>query len=87
MDIFIFKLESGSRDTGPLGAAEGDYYIYIESSSPRVNGEKAILTTEDVSFPGSCLLKGLSLLKKKENQNVMCFRKFPVPYADLNNYT
>ncbi|XP_076084658.1 MAM domain-containing glycosylphosphatidylinositol anchor protein 2-like [Mytilus galloprovincialis] len=47
------SLETFSSDTGPLSAAEGDYYIYIESSLPRRNGHQAILTTEDVSFPVS----------------------------------
>ncbi|CAG2238701.1 unnamed protein product [Mytilus edulis] len=37
----------------PASAAEGDYYIYIETSIPRNNGDQAILTTEDVSFPVS----------------------------------
>ena len=31
-----------SQDTGPAGAATGQYYIYIETSSPRVQGDVAV---------------------------------------------
>ncbi|XP_063438931.1 MAM and LDL-receptor class A domain-containing protein 1-like [Mytilus trossulus] len=33
--------------TGPSGAATGDYYMYIETSAPRVHGDAAVLTTHD----------------------------------------
>jgi len=32
-----------SSGTGPSGAADGSYYLFIETSSPRVTGDKAIL--------------------------------------------
>ncbi|CAG2219803.1 unnamed protein product [Mytilus edulis] len=40
-----------SSSTGPTGAATGDYYMYIETSSPRVIGDTAVLTTQDTNLP------------------------------------
>ncbi|XP_071176186.1 MAM and LDL-receptor class A domain-containing protein 1-like isoform X5 [Mytilus edulis] len=54
--------------TGPRGAATGDYYMYIEASSPRVNGDTAVLTTHNTNLNGGswCLtfqyhMKGSSI--------------------------
>ncbi|XP_052085410.1 MAM and LDL-receptor class A domain-containing protein 2-like isoform X5 [Mytilus californianus] len=40
------SLTTPSSGTGPEKAAVGTYYIYTEVSSPRVIGDKAVLTTE-----------------------------------------
>ncbi|XP_071131727.1 MAM and LDL-receptor class A domain-containing protein 1-like isoform X9 [Mytilus edulis] len=57
-----------SSSTGPSGAATGDYYMYIETSSPRVNGDTAVLSTQDTNLPAGswCLtfqyhMKGSSM--------------------------
>ncbi|CAG2188607.1 HSPA1s [Mytilus edulis] len=57
-----------SSSTGPTGAATGDYYMYIETSSPRVFGDTAVLTTQDTNLPAGswCLtfqyhMKGSSI--------------------------
>ncbi|XP_076109613.1 MAM and LDL-receptor class A domain-containing protein 1-like isoform X2 [Mytilus galloprovincialis] len=57
-----------SSSTGPTGAATGDYYMYIETSSPRVIGDTAVLTTQDTNLPAGswCLtfqyhMKGSSM--------------------------
>ncbi|CAG2193481.1 unnamed protein product [Mytilus edulis] len=57
-----------SSSTGPTGAATGDYYMYIETSSPRVIGDTAVLTTQDTNLPAGswCLafqyhMKGSSI--------------------------
>ncbi|VDI66984.1 Hypothetical predicted protein, partial [Mytilus galloprovincialis] len=57
-----------SSSTGPTGAATGDNYMYIETSSPRVNGDTAVLTTQDTNLPAGswCLtfqyhMKGSSI--------------------------
>ncbi|XP_052085695.1 MAM and LDL-receptor class A domain-containing protein 1-like isoform X2 [Mytilus californianus] len=42
-----------SSGTGPTGAANGNYYIYTEASSPRSNGDTAVLTTEDTNLPAN----------------------------------
>ncbi|XP_052086548.1 MAM and LDL-receptor class A domain-containing protein 1-like [Mytilus californianus] len=42
-----------SGGTGPTSAASGSYYIYTEASSPRVNGNTAVLTTEAANLPAS----------------------------------
>ena len=44
MDVFDWTMQSGptpSEVTGPPGAFEGTYYIYIETSNPRVLGDDA----------------------------------------------
>ena len=43
-DNFNWTLQRGptpSRDTGPFRAQHGDYYIFIETSNPRVLGDIA----------------------------------------------
>ncbi|XP_076090048.1 MAM and LDL-receptor class A domain-containing protein 1-like isoform X2 [Mytilus galloprovincialis] len=40
-----------SSSTGPSSAATGDYYMYIETSTPRVNGDTAVLSTQDTNLP------------------------------------
>jgi len=45
-DDFDWTRQSGgtpSSNTGPSGAHEGSYYLFTESSSPRVNGDEAQL--------------------------------------------
>ncbi len=45
-DDFDWSRNSGgtpSSSTGPLGAHDGSYYMFTESSSPRVNGDEAHL--------------------------------------------
>lgn len=45
-DQFDWTRKSGSTpssSTGPSKAADGQYYMYIETSSPRATGDKAIL--------------------------------------------
>jgi hypothetical protein len=47
-DQFDWTRTSGSTPssgTGPSAAADGSYYLYIETSSPRARGDKAILKT------------------------------------------
>ena len=34
--------ETGTRDTGPGGASEGEFYVYAEASHPRKQGEIAM---------------------------------------------
>ena len=44
-DEFDWTLQSGSTpsgDTGPSVASQGNYYMYIETSSPRKEGDKAL---------------------------------------------
>ncbi|XP_076109608.1 MAM and LDL-receptor class A domain-containing protein 1-like isoform X3 [Mytilus galloprovincialis] len=57
-----------SSSTGPSSAATGDYYMYIETSSPRVIGDTAVLSTQDTNLPAGswCLtfqyhMKGSSM--------------------------
>ena len=52
---FNWKINDGttpSSGTGPSSAYEGTYYIYIEASSPRVNGDTAILSTAQSKLAG-----------------------------------
>jgi len=35
---------TGSSGTGPTAAVKGDYYMYVEASSPRIKGDTASLT-------------------------------------------
>ena len=45
LDQFDWTLKSGktpSGETGPSGAAQGDYYIFIEASNPRKKGDRAL---------------------------------------------
>lgn len=54
-DQFDWSRKSGktsSYNTGPSAAAEGRYYMYIETSSPRRKGEKAVLTSSPLILPG-----------------------------------
>ncbi|VDI19595.1 Hypothetical predicted protein [Mytilus galloprovincialis] len=50
-----------SSYTGPSSAATGDYYMYIETSSPRVNGDTAVLSTQDTNLPAGswCLTSSI----------------------------
>ena len=44
-DDFNYILKRGptpSKKTGPTRAQRGDYYIFIEASKPRRNGEEAM---------------------------------------------
>lgn len=43
--------------TGPNGAADGRYYMYIETSCPRRSGQKAILSSKTLSLGASSVLK------------------------------
>jgi len=46
-DDFDWTVKSGSTpssNTGPSSAAEGSYYVYMESSSPNYSNKRAILT-------------------------------------------
>ncbi|XP_076084855.1 MAM and LDL-receptor class A domain-containing protein 1-like isoform X1 [Mytilus galloprovincialis] len=51
------SLTTPSKYTGPERAAVGTYYLYTEVSSPRVLGDKAVLTTEATNLQsgGWCL--------------------------------
>eukprot|EP00105_Crassostrea_gigas_P014799 XP_011431595.1 PREDICTED: MAM and LDL-receptor class A domain-containing protein 1-like [Crassostrea gigas] len=52
-DDFDWTLHSGSTPssaTGPQSAKSGQYYMYIEASAPRSEGDKAILSSEIVKF-------------------------------------
>lgn len=52
-DDFDWTLHSGSTPssaTGPQSAKSGQYYMYIEASAPRAEGDKAILSSEIVKF-------------------------------------
>ena len=54
-DDFDWSLRSGSTpssNTGPSGAAEGSYYIYMESSSPNYSNKRAILQSPCFDFSG-----------------------------------
>ncbi len=47
-DDFNWTVKSGttpSRDTGPSSANDGNYYVYMESSTPNYPSKKAILTS------------------------------------------
>lgn len=53
---FFFNLASfqgptPSNYTGPDGAYNGDIYMYAEASTPRVEGNRAVLQS-DLFFPG-----------------------------------
>nr|XP_022320901.1 uncharacterized protein LOC111123092 isoform X1 [Crassostrea virginica] len=53
-DNFDWTLNSGgtpSTSTGPSSAHSGKYYMYIETSQPRSQGDKAILSSSIVKFP------------------------------------
>lgn len=72
-DDFDWTRRTGSTpssSTGPTSAASGSYYIYTETSSPRVVGNTAVLTTEatNLSAGSWCLsfqyhMKGSSIGK------------------------
>ncbi len=52
-DDFDWTVRSGSTpssNTGPSGAAEGTYYVYMESSSPNYSNKRAILTSPCFDF-------------------------------------
>nr|XP_022298145.1 MAM and LDL-receptor class A domain-containing protein 1-like [Crassostrea virginica] len=52
-DNFDWTLNTGttpSDSTGPTSAHSGQYYMYIEASSPRTSGNKAILSSNIVKF-------------------------------------
>lgn len=52
-DNFDWTRKSGktpSSRTGPSGAADGRYYMYVETSAPRKEGEKAILASPPLIF-------------------------------------
>merc|ERR1719277_1263212 len=55
-DQFDWTRKSGgtpSSSTGPSKAKGGSYYMYIETSSPRANGDKAILRSDPVIMGSS----------------------------------
>jgi hypothetical protein len=52
-DDFDWTVRSGSTpssNTGPSGAAEGSYYVYMESSSPNYSNKRAILISPCFDF-------------------------------------
>ncbi len=54
-DDFDWTVRSGStpsKDTGPSGAAEGSYYVYMESSSPNYSNKRAILISPCFDLSG-----------------------------------
>jgi len=54
-DDFDWTTRSGSTpssNTGPSGAAEGSYYVYMESSSPNYSSKRAIITSPCFDFAG-----------------------------------
>ncbi len=54
-DDFDWTVKSGSTpssNTGPSSAAEGSYYVYMESSSPNYSTKRAILTSPCFDFSG-----------------------------------
>ena len=50
---FLFKGSTSSSGTGPTEANTGLYYKYTEASSPRVQGDYAILDTSNYKLPGN----------------------------------
>lgn len=40
--IWSQRTPSGERQTGPSQAYNGNYYIYIEASNPRKQGDQAV---------------------------------------------
>lgn len=58
-DTFDWTLRSGSTpssQTGPSSAKSGARYLYIETSSPRVEGDTAIIGTAPLFIPPSTTL-------------------------------
>ncbi len=54
-DDFDWTVKSGatpSSNTGPSAAAEGSYYVYMESSSPNYSNKRAILTSPCFDLTG-----------------------------------
>ncbi len=54
-DDFDWTVNSGSTpssNTGPSAAAEGTYYVYMESSSPNYSNKRAILTSPCYDLAG-----------------------------------
>lgn len=49
-NISVGKGTTPSDSTGPTSAHSGQYYMYIEASSPRTSGNKAILSSNIVKF-------------------------------------
>jgi hypothetical protein len=52
-DKFDWTRQSGktpSSSTGPSSASKGSYYLFIEASSPRKNGDKAVLESKPVKI-------------------------------------
>jgi len=59
-DEFNWSSRSGktsSSYTGPLGAADGEKYLYIEASSPRNKGDAAILQTWPLDFTADLAMR------------------------------
>eukprot|EP00413_Alexandrium_margalefii_P001604 CAMPEP_0204512430 /NCGR_PEP_ID=MMETSP0661-20131031/949_1 /ASSEMBLY_ACC=CAM_ASM_000606 /TAXON_ID=109239 /ORGANISM="Alexandrium margalefi, Strain AMGDE01CS-322" /LENGTH=1025 /DNA_ID=CAMNT_0051517549 /DNA_START=53 /DNA_END=3130 /DNA_ORIENTATION=- len=59
-DKFDWTRRSGgtpSSSTGPSSAADGRYYMYIETSSPRRTGDTAVLKTKPLVVAGSTVMK------------------------------
>ena len=52
----MFQGSTPSADTGPSKASDGSSYVYVETSSPRVPGDKATLKTE-INFEGTCIIQ------------------------------
>jgi len=51
--FLIFKGSTSSSGTGPTEAFAGLYYKYTEASSPRVQGDYAILDTSNYILAGN----------------------------------
>jgi len=59
-DDFNWKRKSGrtpSGSTGPSSAADQSYYMYIETSSPRRQGQEAVLSSVPLTVTGPTALK------------------------------
>ena len=50
---FLFKGSTYSSGTGPTEAFTGLYYKYTEASSPRIQGDNAILDTSNYKLAGN----------------------------------
>lgn len=53
MDVLDWTVQTGptgSGGTGPSGAASGQHYVYIESSSPALEGDSAILISPEIDL-------------------------------------
>jgi hypothetical protein len=75
-DDFDWSRKSGntpSSSTGPGAAGDGSYYLYIETSSPRRYGDKAILKSSPLPFQGSGHLKFMYSMYGASTGNLSVF--------------